>query len=198
MTRSTPSSSLQGLAWGCAAAAVIGFFLPWAQLDIGNSKVGKEVASSVRKSLGKTFKSGATKEPSWIRKRSQGTPAIPTAISGFQIPQMANRRNVKVMAQLVKLFTKSDDQLGWKSYAVYLLPGLALLCAWLLSVYGSVRLVALGVLCGCAAVAGAGFWKLLTADTKAQFAMAIGPGLWLSLWAYVGLSVTAGRALAPP
>ena len=195
MARSAPSSSLRRLAWGCAAAVVVGFFLPWAQLDIGNSKVGKEVASSVRKSLGKTFKSGAAKEPSWIRKRPKGAPTIPTRVSGFQIPQMANRRNVKVAAQLVKLFTKTDEQVGLKSYAVYLLPGLALLCAWLLSVFGGVRVVACGVLVGCAVVAGAGFWNLLTTDTKAQFAMAIGPGLWLSLWAYVGLSVTAGFSL---
>ena len=184
-------SSLKSLAWCCAFTALIGFFLPWAQLDIGNSKVGKEAASSIRKSLGKTFKAGGSKEPSWMQHRSKNSPAIPTRITGVMIPQLANRQHVKTLTQLAKLFTKSDEQLGLKSYAVYLLPGLIVLLAVLLTRCGDHALIRWGVAGCAAAVAGFGFWKLLTIDTRAQFAIAIGPGLWMSLWAYAGMSAAA-------
>ena len=50
-----------------------------------------------------------------------------------------------------------------------------------------------GVAIVCAAVAGVGFWKLLTTNTQSlMVAITIGPGLWLSLWAYVGVACAAG------
>ena len=171
--------------------ALIGFFLPWARLDIGNSKVGKETASSIRKSLGKTFKTGSTKAPSWMHHQAKGGAAIPTQITGAMIPQLANRRNVKTITQLAKLFTKTDERLGLKSYAVYVLPALILLFAALLTRYGHQALIRMMIALCAALVAGLGFWKLLTIDTRAQFALVIGPGLWMSLGAYAGISAVA-------
>jgi hypothetical protein len=58
------------------AAALIGFFLPWATLDIKTTGAEKPIASSARRSLSKTFtsvKPGAN-APAW--KPSKGLPVI--------------------------------------------------------------------------------------------------------------------------
>jgi len=44
----------------------------------------------------------------------------------------------------------------------------------------------------CLVVAGGGFWKLLTTKTETLLvAITIEQGLWLSLWAYVGIGLAA-------
>ena len=59
----------------------------------------------------------------------------------------------------------------------------------LLTFLGRLRAAAIGTAVLCAAVAGVGFWKLLTTNTTALFiAITIGPGLWLSLWGYVAIA----------
>ena len=183
-------------AWACVAAVLIGFLLPWAAMDIGTSKVGDEVTAGARKSLAKSFGVKQAKEPSWIRKRAKPV-LVPTRVSGLQIPVVANRKGVKVVTQLAKLFTKTDEQLGFKSYAVYLLPGLALICGWLIAAHGSQRPTALAVAALSAFVAGGGFWVLLTSDPRAEFGIRIGAGLWLSLWGYAGLALAAVALVLP-
>ena len=157
----------------------------------------KQLSAKASQSLSKTFKVKASREPSWIRHRSGREPMIPTKVSGVQVPQLANQKNAKVVMQLVELFTKKREAIGMMSYAVYLVPGIALLCGLLLTRFGEKRPIAIGTAALCAAIAGAGFWKLLTTDTKALFAIAIGPGLWLSLWAYVGLALVAVASALP-
>jgi hypothetical protein len=174
------------------SAAIIGFFLPWAQLHIRETQLEKEIASGARKGLSKSFGvKSARRQPSWLKSKSKNMPLIPTKIAGVQIPRMANRENVKVAMGLIKLFTKKDEAVGLKTYAVYLVPGLAVLCGILLTRFGTQQAILVLVAVLCAAVAGGGFWTLLTTDTKKQFAIAIRPGLWLSLWAYVGLAAVA-------
>lgn len=183
----------QTSAWAAAVVAIAAFFMPWATMDIRTKELEKTVGSGFKRALGKSFRSHG--EPSWIKKKSN-TPIIPTRVSGFQIPILANRRNVKVVTNLAKIFTKKDEQLGLKSWAVYLVPGLAVLFAWLISTYGKKKSVALIVALLSAAVAGVGFWELLTTNTRASFAVDIGSGLWLSLEAYAVLSAIALSGLA--
>ena len=121
---------------------------------------------------------------------------LPKQVSGIQIPQLANQQDAQVAVALIELLTNERQHVGVKSYAVYLLPGIALLCAFLLTWCGRRAPVAIGTAIVCVLVAGVGFWKLLTTNTQALFiAISIGPGLWLSLWAYVGLAVAAGLHL---
>jgi hypothetical protein len=47
------------------------------------------------------------------------------------------------------------------------------------------------------AVAGVGFWELLTINTRELFGVQIERGLWLSLWAYVGIALAAWAAALP-
>ena len=184
--------------WSLVGAVGIGFVLPWAQLDIGTSKSSRQLSADVRRLFTRPLKTGAAKEPSWIRHRKHPA-AIPTKVSGIEVPRLVNHKNVKVVVQLMKLLLRTDQgDVGLKSYAVYLLPGLALGCGLLLSAWGERWFVCLAVAALCGTVAGGGFWTLLTTDTEAQFAIQIGVGLWLSVWAYAGLSVVAALCVLPP
>ena len=79
-----------------------------------------------------------------------------------------------------------------KSSAVYLVPGIAFVCGLVVTCLGRQRTVSFVVAGLCAVIAGVGFWKLLTTNTQTLLvAITIGPGLWLSLWAYVGLAAAA-------
>ncbi len=161
-------------------------------MDIRTAELEKSVGSGFKRALGKSF--NTHREPSWIKKKS-GTPIVPTKISGFQIPLLANRRNVKVVANLAKIFTKKDEQAGLKSWAVYLVPVLAVLFAWLISAYGKKKPVAIAVTVLSISIAGCGFYKLLTTNTRASFAIDIGIGLWLSLSVYAALAFIAASGI---
>ena len=168
-----------GLAWLSAVIAVVGFLQPWAHLDV------KEIPlKGLDKRLGRV-----------TVMLKQG---VPQQVSGIQIPRMANREEAKLAAALMELVTKKRQDVGLKSYAVYLMPGLALLGALVLTAFGHRTPAALGVLAAASLVAGVGFWKLLTIDTNTLLiAITIGRGLWWSLWAYVGLAAAAGLAIMP-
>lgn len=181
--------------------AVGGFFLPWAQMNARELPVVKQLrqALPLRDTVG-----GLTQDVSRITvKIRRGTEVvtgrlpsfsdIPRHISGFHIPRMANQEEAKMTMALMELLTNQRQHLGIRSYAVYLVPGIAVLCAVALTVATQSVAVAVAIAILCATVAGAGCWKLLTIDPQARLiAITIGSGLWLSLWAYVGLAIAAG------
>lgn len=182
---------LKVVVWLSVAVAIMAFFLPWAKVElIKDTQLEQQVAAGFKRAAGKTFKARKPTE-SWTRRKRSGVPIIPTRVSGFQVPILANRKNVKVAADLVALFTKKRDaHIGLKSYAVYLVPGIALLAGMLLTVWGASRPVVIGLGILCTAVAVAGCWTILTTDLKAM-SLRIEWGLWMSLLAYVGLAFAA-------
>lgn len=188
------------LAWGCAAAVVVGFVLPWAYIDLrepGALKALREQApasgalgdlSHRVKRVTVTVRRGAEQ----VTGELPSLKDIPTQVSGLQIPQLANQENAKVALALMDLLLGEQQQVGLKSYVVYLLPLLALAAAGALTGFARSRACGVAVAVLCAAIAAAGFWKLLTTDTQALFvAITIGPGLWISLAAYAILAIAA-------
>lgn len=188
------------LVWVSVVTSVIAFVLPWARIDVREPALAKDLrqlaqdqrlVDGLTKRLSKVVVSvrrGAETLTGELPELSQ----IPNEVSGIQIPQMANQENAKVALALLELLTHQRQDIGVKSYAVYLVPGLAILVGILLTWLGRRPAVIWASAGGCAAIAGIGFWTLLTTNTQALFiAITIGPGLWLSLWAYVGLAVSA-------
>ncbi len=198
-----------GMSWISAALAITGFFLPWATLDVKASRLAGQLgqvagpvgqvtqdtplqglASSLRKHVGKVVihvKRGAEVVTGELPDLS----TIPTQVSGVEIPRLANRHDVQVVVALAEMLAGQRD-VGKKSYAVYLLPGLALVCGILMTLARRVRLVCSVVGVVCLGVAGVGCWKLLTTNTETLLvSITIGQGLWLSLWAYAGLGLSA-------
>lgn len=199
-----------GLAGLSAVAALVGFFLPWASLDLREPGVvkklesmvgdvgGKGILDKVAKGLGR-ITATVRRGTQTVTGRLPSFDEIPKQVSGVQIPQIANQEHAQVAIALLELFTNTRQHIGVKSYAVYLVPGIALLCGLLLMAAGGRLPVSLGVALVCALIAAVGFWKVLTTDTSALLlTVTIGAGIWLSLWAYVGLALAAlARAFAP-
>lgn len=195
--------------WVSVIASGMGFVLTWASMDL---KVGK-IPGQLTQALEGTGLEGLTKELSGKVSRvtlqfKRGAETItgdlpdlsklPTRVNGPAIPAFINRQDNAVAIALAEMLTGQRD-IGKKSYAVYLVPGLALVLGLLLAAVGRVPVACWAVAVMSAAVAGAGCWKLLTANTQSlMVAITIGPGLWLSLWAYVGLALCAALlALLP-
>lgn len=190
-----------GLIWVSVAVAMVGLFLPWATVHLQVSEWAADLEEATHLSgvvdrlahgLGKvavTVRRGAETVTGELPRLSD----LPTQVSGAQIPQMVQGERAQVAIALFELFTGGRQHLGLKSYAVYALPGLALVFGLLLTCLGDRRAVAVGVASSSACIAGVGLWKLLTTNTDALFvAITIGPGLWLSLGAYVGLAIAGG------
>ena len=196
-----------GLVWLSVSAALVGFWLPWASFDLREPRLVTQLkATASGQSALNLLTEGLGRITATIRRGTETVTGtlltladIPKQVSGAQIPQLANQQNAQVAMALFELITHAPHHIGAKSHAVYLVPGMALLCGLLLTLAGRSRRVALGVTLGCAGIAVVGFWKLLTTDTKTlMVTVTIGPGVWLSLWAYVGLSLAAlARAFVP-
>ncbi|MBI3319456.1 MAG: hypothetical protein HYZ89_02565 [Candidatus Omnitrophica bacterium] len=189
---------LLGVAWLSVAAAMAGFFLPWVMLDLTNRKLTDLVGqpgteASLQKLAGQlTKKVGRVivhihRGDETISGELPDLSQIPTRLSGAEIPTLAHREDAHLVLALSEMWT-GKRQLGVKSFLVYLLPGVALLSGLLLTLARRRRLVCGLIGLVCFTIAAGGFWKLLTTDTKTLLvAITIGRGLWLSLWAYVGL-----------
>ena len=185
--------------WLSVAVAVVSFFLPWAKIDVREPGLSRQMRQTVQAQgllKGLTEKLGRVtvqvrRGAKTISGELPTLSDIPHHVSGRQIPQLANQKNAQVVTALFEMVTNTRQDIGLNSYAVYLVPGLAVVFGLLLT-FAGMRPVALVVAAASAAVAAAGFWKLLTTNTQALFvAITIGPGLWLSLWAYVALSLSA-------
>lgn len=189
-----------GLAWLSVAVALVAFCLPWAHLELREPELARQVRRTAEGQrllgdlteaigrVGVKIRRGAETITGELPQLSD----LPREVRGVDVPRLANQQNAQVAVALFELLTNTRQDIGLKSYAVYLVPGLALIFGLLLSALGARRAVALGIAAVCAAVAGVGFWKLLTTNTQALFvAITIGRGLWLSLWAYVGLAASA-------
>ena len=188
-------------AWGCAALAVVGFFQPWVYLDVREPSLVRQLRTTapVQGAL-----RGLTKDVSRItatiqrgaKTISANIPLgslndIPRQLSGAQIPQLANSDQAQLGLAVMAIITGKSQDVGRQSYAVYALPLLALLAAAVVTAMA--RPLAAWIVAGvCAAVGLGGLIKLATTPLASPIlAVTIGPGLWMSLWAYVGLAAAA-------
>lgn len=180
-----------GVVWAGALATVAGFIMPWAFLDVSGSKLGSTLRKAgLSDELGHitaTVRRG-TRE---IAGRLPSVSSMPTIVSGIQIPQMANQEDAQLALAVMEMLTGKHEHLGAKSYAVYLLPGIALLGAAVVTLVATAPAAA-AVAGACAAVAAVAFWKLTTTPMDTLFVAAkIGPGLWLSVTGYAVLAAAA-------
>ena len=191
--------ALKTLIWLSVSAALVGFYLPRAKAEVRDAGVFKLLSSGMRRSLGsegKFHSSARTPGSGW---NPFTVTDVPTQVNGFQVPMLANKRQVKLVQALVALFTKNQDNIGLKSFAVYLLPGLAGLFGALLVSGRMSRPVALGIAVLCIVIVIVGTWKLLTVNPKKSLMVVqICSGLWLSLVAYAGLTFAGVVSTLPP
>ena len=189
------------LGWLGVGAVIGGFFLPWVSIHVHEPELMRRLRQTTPFSGtmdGLTHDIGriaiqVRRGAEVITGELPSLADLPQQVSGFRIPQIANQENTKAAMALAELLTQQRHDISRQSYAVYVLPGVALLCGVLLSIGRQWLPVTLGVAILCAAVALAGFWKALTFHTTTPVVtVLLGSGLWLSLWGYVGLVIAAG------
>ena len=184
-----------GLVWLSATAAVVGFVQPWAFIDVREPGAMRSLRSAAPANVGRVMlkiRRGAETLTGELPTLAD----LPRQVSGIQIPRMVRETRAQVAVAVLELLTKTRHHLGAKSYLVYLVPGIALSCAAVLTAVSAPG-AAIGVGLLSAAIAGIGFWQVMTTRTDSLFvAIRIGPGLWLSLWAYVGLAASAAGLAA--
>jgi len=146
-----------------AALIFLGFFLPWVSVE--------------------------SEQAGWFTKVLSGKSQEKiAAISGFQVPIMANSEESRLIITIAKIFNPGIEGVDKKSYAIWIMPLLAIIFALLVYFVGENKWVQLtigviGVLIFVVAV-----FKITTTDLdKAILRVRIGFGLWLILWSYLAM-----------
>lgn len=179
---------LLGLVWASVMMSWAGFVLPWARLQLRQPDALQAAARGVGR-VTLTLHRGEQTLTSDLSSLAD----VPTQVSGMQIPRLAHQPNAQLALAVLELLTGQRRHLGRNSYAVYLVPGVALVCGIVLTLArrGWIGSVATALLC--AGIAVAGCWKLSSPQLSTRWvAVAIGSGLWLSVWAYAGLALFGG------
>jgi hypothetical protein len=150
-----------------AMLIVVSFFLPWVVLESG--VVG-----------------GVTKILTGERK------AALQSISGFQVPVLANSAESRLTISVIELFNPGIKNADKKSYLIWVVPLLAVLICASFLFFGKNKWVSL--ICGIVgmAVFAVAVFKIKTTNLdKLVVKVAIGYGLWLVLYAYLGMGVVS-------
>jgi hypothetical protein len=147
------------------AIIVAAFFLPWVRVE--------------SPAIGKISKFLTGKEQ-----------AVISGISGFAVPVLANSKESRFMISVIKIFNPGITNADKKSYLIWVVPGLAvimLLVKWFLDKNKWINLAfgLIGSLIFLVAV-----YKINTTDLdKLVLRVGIAPGLWLILFAYLGIGL---------
>ena len=182
------------LVWLSVAASVFGFFLPWIHLDLRESKLAdvlRQMSEHTAPSSGRitaTLRVGGRTITGTLPTAAD----LPRQVTGAQMPSLVHRQDAQTAVAIIELLTNRRWGVGARSYAVYLVPGVALLGGLLLLWRRTGRAVALSLAAVYGGSALIGCWKLLTLDARAlPITVTVGLGLWLCLAGYVGLAVAA-------
>ena len=197
--------------WYAASGAVSGFVRPWVRLQVKSKALGEAVgrvsddaavqalAEKLAKRVGRIAIQVRQPDGSTIGGELPNIAALPRQLSGYDIPRLLHRSDMQGLVSLAELLLK-ERGVARKSYAVYLLPGVALLLAVLLTVAVRRRVVAVVLGLASLAISGTLWWKLaaLRAETP-MIRLVIDVGLWQTCTAYALLGVAAlGLAAAMP
>jgi hypothetical protein len=177
----------------CALAIVHGFFLPWAKAGTSAGKVAKSATGTVSglgKQVGLGGLFGSVGKATDKVTSAADVVGVSMAVSGYDIPKMMNTKSSQVAVALASIFVKDAKDADMKSYAVYLMPILALVCVGL-AVFGMknrIALIIMAVISG--GISLGGLFKLMTTDlNNAIVAISIEQGLWQILYAYLLICV---------
>lgn len=176
----------------CAASAfiLIAFFMPWANVDTSVMGLTKSAEGTLAKTsfAGKMIK-GLTKATDAIS--DLGDIEIKTTVRGNQIPAMVNNKTSKVALSLAQVFFKDAEGIDKKSYLVYLVPLLAIVCT-LLGILGLKNNIFIFLMAGISgAISIGGLYNLMTMDIASMIVkISIAKGLWYTMYAYLAISLT--------
>jgi len=174
----------------CAIAIIHGFFMPWAKASASAGKIVRGVSSSVTGTGGKVpLIGGLFGKVEKISEKVTGVAdvvGVKMSVSGYDIPKMMNTKSSQVAVALAGIFISDAKDADTKSYAVYLMPILALVCIGLalMGMKNKIALIIMAVISG--GISAGGLFKLMTTNlSNMAVAISIENGLWQTLYAYL-------------
>ncbi len=169
-----------------SALIVVAFFMPWAKVATSVTGISKEVTKSVEDTPYASKVVGKIAAFTDAISAIGGDVEIKTTVTGFQVPKMVNDESSKVALSLAETLFNSPKGIDKKSYLVYLLPGLAVVCAFLAFLGLSNRLYVIPMLLIGGAISIAGLYNLYTMDVSSQVVqITIMDGLWYSMYSFL-------------
>jgi hypothetical protein len=171
----------------CALAIVHAFFMPWAKASASAGKVASDSLAGVEKKyplLSGLF-GNMSKESEKVTSAADAV-TVKMSVSGYDIPKMMNAKSSQVAVALTGIFMKDAKDADKKSYAVYLMPILALVCIGLafMGMKNKIALIVMAVLSG--GIAGGGLYNLMTVNlSNLPIQISIERGLWQTMYAYL-------------
>jgi len=175
---------LSYLVYVASAVTIIAFFMPWATVATSAVGITKEASSAFGGKFGKELDK-ATEALS-----EMGDISVKSSVSGYQIPKLVNDETSKVAISVAEMFFEDVKDLDKKSYLVYLLPILGIVCAALAFFGGKniLYVIPMVILSGGAAIGG--LYKLYTTNVSSlAVQIVIQNGLWFTMYSFLFISI---------
>lgn len=165
------------------------FFMPWAKVKTSVVKASRELTTDAGGKLAKFPKiKEAMKELARVTDlvEALGDIEVETTVSGYNIPMLVNKKTSKVALPLMQVLFEDSKNLDMKSYLVYFLPVLGIVCIFL-GIWGlryKLSILFMMILSG--AVSIIGLYNLKRAGLSAPaVTIVIEKGLWYTLYAFL-------------
>lgn len=177
----------------CAIAIIHAFFMPWAKASTSTTKVARSLVSQAYGPLESTPFAGRfikVFDTTTKKVASLGDIQIKTAVSGYDIPTLINKKSSQIAIAIASVMFKDAKDLDRKAMLVYLLPLLALVCVGLavLSIKNKIAIIVMAVLSGGIAIGG--LYNLMTVNfSDLVVQISIEQGLWQTMYAYLLICV---------
>lgn len=176
-----------------AVVIVISFFMPWAKVNVSATKVSGELVSQASGPLSNApfagkFIKGLKTTTDVIG--ALGDIEIKTAVSGYDIPTMINKKGSKAAISLGQILFKDAKDLDKKSLLVYLLPVFAIACIALAAFGLKSRIAVIAMLLLSAAISIGGFYNLMTVNLSSLVVqITIERGLWQTMHGFLAIAI---------
>lgn len=177
----------------CSIVVIVSFFQPWAKAAVSVTKVAgtlTETADTTLKGSPFAAKFIAGLDTATKAIGGMGDIEVKTAVSGYDIPTMINKKSSRIAISLAQTMFKDAKDLDKKSLLVYLLPLSGLLCI-VLTVIGLrsiVPVIVMAVLSGVISIAG--LYNLMTANLSNNvMQISIEHGLWQTLYGFLWIFI---------
>jgi len=180
---------LSGLVIAAACVIVVSFFLPWARVSVSALGVSEKLVQDAESTLKDTPMAG--KLVGKLDKitgalSSFGDISVKTQVSGYNIPVLVNNKTSKVAISIAQIMFKSAENLDLKSFLVYLLPLLGILCAVVSFLGREKKLYIIAMLAVAGLVSIIGLYNLYTTNiANIMVKVTIMKGLWLTMYGFL-------------
>jgi hypothetical protein len=181
------------LVWVSAAVAVVAFFRPWISIDVSDAVTqGASLEALVKQVTEQVGPVSITMQQGskTVTTNLADLGSMPTRLTGAQIPKVAHRPDGQMMLTVIEDI-RNERELIAKSWLVYAVPVLAVLCAVFLTLGYRWQQLTGSMALACLGFAAAGLWKLHISGAQVLGNFHAEHGLWMSCWAYFGLGVAA-------